>query len=167
MHCSLWGAELVHREIMKRKKGSLIPDRDHVIRHVPLAKTRRDSDGKVCGILPQAIERRDSEEYLSVSHYEHFSGSQVQKLFSVKNAIASGKRSGTLGIKGLLAKANVGNLKQSVEKKTAKKIRVAYLPTKKDSSHSGVYKLPEEDSELMDALASEAFSEIFFLNDIK
>lgn len=152
---------------MKQKKGTLIPDGDHVIRHVPLAKTRRDSDGKIYGILPQAIERRDREEYLSVSHYECFHGSQIQKLASVRNAIAAGKQSGTIGIKGLLAKANVRILKQAVEQNAEQKIRIAYLPTKKDPSHSGVYKLPQENTELMDALASEVFSEMFLLSDIK
>lgn len=152
---------------MKPKKGRLIPDGDHVIRHVPLAKTRRDSDGKIYGILPQALERRDGEEYLSVSHYEYFPGSEIQKLASVRNAIAAGKQSGTIGIKGLLTRANVSILKQAVEQKSAQKIRVTYLPTEKDPSHSGVYKLPQEDAELMDALASEVFSEIFLLSDIK
>ena len=54
------GGSLVKADSMKR--GALLPDEGHVIRHVPLAKTRRDSRGKILGILPTAIERRDGED---------------------------------------------------------------------------------------------------------
>lgn len=148
------------------KRGSLLPNNDHVVRHVPFAKTRRDSNGKILGVLPTAIERRDGEDYLSVSHLQHFSGDADEQLKQVKSAIAAGKQTGSLGTNGLLAKANVGQLKEAVQQKASSKIRIAYLPTKKDPSHSGVYEIPQYDAELMAELADDVFAETVLVGNI-
>ena len=150
----------------KMKKGALLPNAEHVVRHVPFAKTRRDSSGKILGILPTAIERRDGEDYLSVSHLEHFSGDADEQLKQVKSAIAAGKKTGSLGANGLLAKANVGQIKVAVQQRASSKIRIAYLPTKADPSHSGVYEIPQDDAELMAELTDDVFAETVLVGNI-
>jgi hypothetical protein len=140
------------------KRGADLSDGDHVVRHVPLGKTRRDAKGNVLGILPAAIERREGEEYLSVNHLEHFAGTREQQMSEIKAAVTAAKESKTIGAKGLFATANVGELKSAVLAKSTRKIRVAYAPTKHNPSHSAIHDIPEEDMELMDQLADEVFS---------
>jgi hypothetical protein len=140
------------------KRGADLRDEHHVVRHVPLSKTRRDAEGNVLGILPVAIERREGEEYLSVNHLEHFTGTRKQQMAEVKAAIAAAKESKTIGTKGLFATANVGVLKSAVQTKSMRKIRIAYAPTNHNPSHSAIHNIPEDDIELMDQLADEVFA---------
>ena len=140
------------------KCGADLADGHHVVRHVPLSKTRRDAEGNVLGILPAAIERREGEEYLSVNHLEHFTGTRKQQMAEVKAAITAAKESKTIGAKGLFATANVGALKSTVQAKSTKKIRIAYAPTKYNPSHSAIHDIPEDDIELMNQLADEVFA---------
>src|SRR5689334_9340834 len=53
-------------------KPSLPPD-EHVVRYVRKRLLRRDENDAVIGVLPQAFEHRDGEEYLSVTWLQHFS----------------------------------------------------------------------------------------------
>jgi hypothetical protein len=140
------------------KRGADLPNEHHVVRHVPLGKTRRDAEGNILGILPAAIERREGEKYLSVNYLEYFSGTNKQQMAEVKAAVIAAKQSKSIGTKGLFATANVGTLKSVVQAKTTKKIRIAYAPTDHNPSHSAIHDIPEEDIELMDQLADEVFS---------
>lgn len=144
---------------MKLGRGNHLPNEDHVVRHVPVPKTRRDSSGKILGLLPTALERRVDEEYLSVSHLEHFSGTRAQQMKQVKASITAAKKSNHLGPSGLFAIANVAEIKAAAGVlKSNRKIRISFLPTHNDPSHSGIYEISEEDSELMDLLVDEVFA---------
>ena len=127
----------------KLKRGADLPNEHHVVRHVPLGKTRRDAEGNILGILPAAIERREDEEYLSVNYLEYFSGATKQQMAEVKAAVIASKQSKSIGTKGLFATANVGTLKSVVQAKTSKKIRIAYAPTGNNLSHSAIHDIPE------------------------
>jgi hypothetical protein len=54
------------------RMSTKLPVEDHVVRYVPKPRLRRDEDGNVIGVLPQAFERREDEDYLSVTWLEHF-----------------------------------------------------------------------------------------------
>ena len=49
-----------------------VPNDSHVMRYVRKRHLRRDENGNVLGILPQALELREGEEYLSVTWLENF-----------------------------------------------------------------------------------------------
>ena len=50
--------------------GDNIPPSHRIARHVPWARLLRDGDDNILGVLPQAYQLREDEEYLSVNWLE-------------------------------------------------------------------------------------------------
>ena len=65
---------------MAIKRGNSLPGQDHIMRYVPPARLRRDEDGNVLGILPQAFAHRNDEDFLSVNWLEHFKKDKASNL---------------------------------------------------------------------------------------
>jgi hypothetical protein len=65
-----------------------IPAEDHVVRYVRKRQLRTDSDGNVIGVLPDAFNRREHEEYLSSTWLEHFSREYERGLSAAAAAIS-------------------------------------------------------------------------------
>ena len=59
-----------------------LPDGDHVMRHVPFARLRKDEDGNIVGFLPDAFALRPDEKELSVNWLEHFRGTHKKNIHS-------------------------------------------------------------------------------------
>lgn len=60
-------------------RGERIPDSDHIARHVPWSKLRKDEDDNVLGVLGEAFRRREGEGALSVNWVEYFEGEPGQQ----------------------------------------------------------------------------------------
>jgi hypothetical protein len=151
----------------KFKKGKKLPNEDHIVRHVPFRNLRRDADGKVLGILPQAFEHREVDDYLSVNWLEYFEGDNKTRLVQTKKSIEAAKVSKTISMSSYLAIGNVGNVNKVCLEASHSKVRISYAPSKNNSAHSGIYNLPKLDQELMATLAEEAFTNYVSVSSLK
>ena len=140
------------------KKNDLIPDGDHVVRHVPWKSLRKDAEDNVLGVLPQGFQLREGEDGLSLSRLEHFGENREEQLKEVTNAIRESKTSKSIGKKSALAIGNTLDIKE-VCRKNGKSIRIVYRPSTPNPSHCEIKGLPREDVALLHALADEAFKE--------
>ncbi len=140
-----------------------IPDTDHVVRHVNRKKLRTDECGNVLGILPQALELKPNEEYLSVNWLEYFDGDQKTRLRKTKSAMSADR---TLGPTSVLSIGNVANIK-SLCSSHGTNVRIAYVPEPPNNpAHSAIYHLHSEELELLDMLASSVFTEFEQIRNI-
>lgn len=141
---------------MKKTKGMNLPDVDHVARHVPSKKLRRDGNDKVLGFLPQAFELRSGEQSLSVNWLEYYQGTQKDQLKEMAKALRDRR---TIGKRDAFGISNVGKLK-SVCFDGGSTVRVVYAPNKAIPDHCEIRYLPREDLALLAAVAEDAFSNL-------
>jgi len=139
-----------------KAKGSYLPDHDHVMRFVPWTKLRRDENDNVIGFLPQAFELRPDEDSLSVNWLEYFGGNRDE---NVRASITLFRDTRNVGKKSAFGVGQVGKIKQVCNANGAA-VRISYDPESDNLSHSVIRRLPRDDQGLLDALASEAFSEL-------
>ncbi len=154
-------------QMRKLKSGTNLTNAQHVVRHIPFPNLRKNGDGKVIGILPQAFQHRQNEEYLSVNWLEYFELDKSSNLSETKKSIIEAKRSKKISANSRLAIGNVGKIKEALLKKEIGNIRIAYAPSKANPAHSGIYNLPKEDYDLMAMLAEELFDEMHIVSAIK
>lgn len=136
-------------------KGKDLPDQDHVIRHVPWSKLRKDEDENVIGFLPQAFELRPEEAYLSANWLEYFGGDHEQR---IREAVRAYRKKVTVRKRAHFGIANIGKLKE-VCRSSGATVRIAYWPTTDHPSHAAIRNYPREDLSLFEAMAVDAFAE--------
>lgn len=143
---------------MKGGRGKNIPDDDHVIRHVPWARLRRDEDDNVIGFLPQAFQLRPDEQYLSVNWMEYHDGDRdTQITSSIWGIRASFER--PLGAKSAFGIASVTTIKD-ISQAAGTRVRITHEPDgDRNPGHAGIRQLPRDDLNLLEALAADAFVE--------
>ncbi len=131
-----------------------VPNDSHVMRYVRKRQLRRDEHGNLLGILPQALELRDGETYLSVTWLEHFDPQYEQGLIRAAEAIRR-----QLNVKGNdgFSTTEVGGFCEICEG-FEKKVRVLHEPINPENTgHVAIRKFPRDNLELLDLLASDAF----------
>jgi hypothetical protein len=133
------------------KRGHSLPEQDHIMRYVPRSRLRRDEDGNVLGILPQAFAHRDGEEFLSVNWLEHF---KQDKTSNLCRCIAAQRATLDVGKNCVYAVAVVEKVKQVCASKQ-KAVRIVYQPTKSNAAHSALQVRHNEDLNIMSDLALE------------
>jgi hypothetical protein len=147
---------------MALKKNAAIPDDNHVIRHIPWNKLRKNENDAVVGILGEAFKMSEKENYLSANWLEYFSGSHDEQVIStiqeIRNCLVVRPKSG-------FAIGKVDGIKTLCSEKRNRKIRIVYSPSTTkagytNSTHVAVQSLPEEDMELFELLATEAWSHL-------
>lgn len=153
--------------VQKIKSGTNLSSEDHVVRHIPFPHLKKDSDGNVLGILPQAFQHKFDEEYLSVNWLEYFKSDKNTNLVQTKKSIIEAKKSKSISPKSYLAVGNVGKIKESFLEKGPTKIRIAYAPSRLNPAHSGMYHIPKEDQDMMAMLAEEIFTEMHIVSNIR
>jgi hypothetical protein len=143
---------------MKGGRGKNIPNDDHVMRYVPWGRLRKDGDDNVVGFLPQAFQLRQDEDYLSVNWLEFYDGDrETQIRLSVWVIRDSFER--PLGGKSAFAIGNVGKIKD-ISEAVGSRVRIVHEPDdEKNPAHCGMRQLPRDDLTLLEALASDAFTE--------
>jgi hypothetical protein len=137
-------------------KGANLPNEDHVVRYVPWSRLRKDEDDNVIGFLPQAFSLREGEESLSLNWLEYFSGDRGQRIRNLVNEL---RRVRTVGAKSAYGVGNVGRIKEVCDG-NGTRVRIVYEPLDDNLSHSELRRLQHEDMSLLDALATQAFSEM-------
>ena len=143
----------------KISKWANLPNQDHVIRHVPYSKLRKDEDDNILGFLPEAFALKPIEETkksISVNWLEYFSGDHEVR---TERAIQGLRTTKSIGKKSAFAIGNVGNVKE-VCKRNGAIIKIVYAPTDDNPSHSAIRHLPKDDLSLLQALATDAFCEL-------
>ena len=136
---------------MAIKRGSSIPGHDHIMRHVSSARLRRDEDGNVLGILPQAFAYRNDEKYLSVNWLEYF---KKDKASNLRDCVDAQRATLIAGKNSVYAVAVVDRVKQACVKKQ-KPVRIVYHPTKNNAAHSAFHVQHNDDLNVMSDLAHE------------
>lgn len=143
------------------RKNHRLPSTDHVARHAPWARLRRDEDGNVLGLLPEAFGLRPEEPGLSVNWLEYFSGSRSDQLQAIAQDVRA-KR--TIGPQSAFGIGNVGEL-ESQCKDLGVPVNVVYWPTDGNLSHSRIQNT-KDDLELLALIAEEIFTEFVQSKDI-
>jgi hypothetical protein len=132
-----------------------IPDDDHVMRHVPYNRLLKDEDGNVLGLLAHAFETRENEKDLSVNWLEHFK--QIDYYQNVVATVHIYRATRNIKKKCHFSVGKVANILSTCKKHSASKVKVVHDRIDDNPSHSAIIRLPNNDLELMEALASEAF----------
>ena len=149
------------------KKGQRLPDEHHVLRRVPWARLMRDGDGNVIGFFPEAFALRDHEEDLSVNWVEYHDGTTHERRIAQcvrELRQASARNNKTIGPKTGFGIAKVLKVKE-VCGGLARRVRIVYTPSS-IGSHSSIKDLPRDDMGLLEALATQAFTERVMNNEI-
>jgi hypothetical protein len=136
-----------------------VPDEHHIARYVPWGRLEKDKDNNVVGYLPQAFERREDEDALSVNWVERTKGSIGTRLRTAAKFIRDTQKSKTLGSKGRLAILNVGAVKQTCITH-GHRVRIVHQPISGNEPHSGIRQLPRDDLELLDAITEQVLCDV-------
>jgi hypothetical protein len=128
------------------------------MRYVAWGRLRKDGDDNVVGFLPQAFQRREDEDYLSVNWLEFHDGDRETQLsLSVWAMRDSFER--PLGAKSAFAIGNVGKVKEACQT-AGSRVRIVHEPDEPiNPAHAGIRQLPRDDLSLLEALAADAFAE--------
>lgn len=143
---------------MKLEKQNPLPSEDHVMRYVSPARLRKDEDNNIIGILGEAFKQRKDEEGLSVTWVEYFTGTHNQQIESAVRKLrscmpvkpASGFAIGK--VDRIISTCNIKN--------NSRKTRIIYMPTANNKAHAEVRSIPSDDSDLLEILAAETWSEL-------
>lgn len=131
-----------------------VPNDNHVMRYVRKRQIRRDENGNVLGILPQALELRDGETYLSVTWLEHFDPQYEQGHIQAAEAI---RRQLEVKTNDGFSTTQVGGFYDICEGFN-KRVRVLHEPINPENTgHVAIRRFPRDNLELLDLLASDAF----------
>ena len=131
-----------------------VPNDSHVMRYVRKRLLRRDENDNVIGILPQALELREGETYLSVTWLEHFDPRYDQGLIQAADAI--GRQLIVKPTDGFSTTA-VGDFYDICER-FDEKVRVLHEPENPENTgHVAIRRFPRDNLDLFDMLASDAF----------
>ena len=131
-----------------------VPDDSHVVRYVRKRQLRRDENGNVLGILPQALELREGETYLSVTWLEHFDLQYERGLIQAAEAI---RRQLTVKDNDGFSTTEVGDFCDICER-FDEKVRVLHEPENPENTgHVAIRRFPRDNLDLFGMLASDAF----------
>lgn len=140
-----------------------VDKKDHVSRYIPRKKLLVDDKENPVGILPQAFEMRvDKEEKdLSVNWLEHFGNNYQQNIaHMVQSFTLSWNRQGAkIGKGSAFSVANVGVLENKCAQIGQKSVKVLLdeKPKNSNPSHARIIRLPINNDEVMQVLASDVF----------
>ena|SRR6266446_7544977 len=141
---------------LMQAKITNLPNEDHVMRYVPWGRLRKDEDDNVLGFLGDAFKLKPDEDSLSVNWLECFDGDREAK---IQASVKTFRNTLTVGTKSAFGIGNVGKIKD-VCRANGANVRIVYEPRADNKSHSGIRRLPRDDSTLLDALAADAFVEL-------
>ncbi len=135
-----------------------VEDGHHLLRHVKWALVRRDENGNVLGLNPQSFMLRDGEDYLSASWLEYFADAADPVQAAIKNF------GEVLRVKpkDRYAKGNVAAIKAACSEH-GQRVRVTREPRPGFEAHSGVRQFRNDNDELFELLAAQAWAELFVL----
>ena len=143
-----------------------IPDDNYVLRYASSNRLQWDEENNVVGIAPGAFALRERDDgVLSVTWIEFFCGEQN----ALYEAVRAFRRSmdNQVGKNSAFGKARVDSIIQCGLLHTKRrKLRVLHEPEERNQGHAAVRRYAADDLELMELLASSAFTEIILNKDV-
>ncbi len=136
---------------------------NHVLRHAPWSKLRKDENDSVIGVLGEAFKMRPVDTYLSTTALEYFPGDRQAQTVAAVQAM----RASRLNIpkKSGFAIGQVQRIKTTCLTQRHN-IRVVHEPTDDNKAHVAVRRFPADDMELFQLLAADAWSQVVLNADI-
>jgi len=130
-------------------------DPEHrVLRYVPWTRLRKDEDDNVIGVLGIAFKLRPGEPYLSATWVEFFQSDEpvVEAIRTIRSSkIEVRPKSGfALGI--------IKRIDEECKSRT-RKVRFLHEATEDNAAHAAIRGWPDEDDELLERLAEDAWGE--------
>ena len=129
-----------------------IPDQDHIVRLVPWAKVAKDDEDNVTGILWSAFQRSETDDNLSVNWLERADAAPDDHLRRTVELMNTGLK---IGKKARIAVVNVGTVRE-ICLNQSHKVRILHAPEDDNEPHSEIHRLPRDNVELLEILATEA-----------
>lgn len=148
------------------KKNQPIPDDNHIIRYVPWSKLRKNENDEVIGILGEAFKPRQKDSGgLSATWIEYFKDCDHETRISSAIRVL---RNSKLEVKPKsgFAVGNVENIKSICKNYKSIEVNVVYKPTSFNDAHVEVRRLPQDDTELHELLAEDAWSDLVLNSNI-
>lgn len=145
--------------------GDEIPDPQHVMRFVPKKYLIPDEDGHLTGgIRPDAFQLKPKDEgHLSVTWLEYFAGDHAaQRVAAVKATRASL----TVKPRDGFALGQVGPIKARCASRRHD-IRVVHAPVDGNKAHAEVLHLPENETILLEDLATGEWSTLLLNSEVE
>lgn len=132
-----------------------------VLRYVPWAKLRKDENDNVIGVLGTAFKLRQNEPYLSATWIEFF-----QSADPVSESIVA-VRASDIDVRPKSGFA-VGVVKRIGEECIARKRKIRFVHESRDDNpaHAALRGWPDEDGDLLERLAADAWSETILNSSI-
>lgn len=146
----------------KLHKGMKLPPKDHVARHVPWVRLRKDENDNVLGLLPQAFQLRAGEVGLSVNWLEYYSGDHKARIQAVINNLRANLNIRPRSAFGI---GNVGAL-DAYCNENGTPLRIVYAPTEGIPSHALIKDLHQDDLAILSLIAENVFKELVHNKDI-
>jgi hypothetical protein len=132
-----------------------LPVEDHVVRYARKRQLRRDSDGNVIGVLPDAFNRREREDYLSSTWLEHFSPDYERGLSAAAAAI---RRQLEVKPRDGFTIGNVGKIVEICEGFDVR-VRLLHEAKAENTGYCAIRGIPRDHMELFEMLAADAFTD--------
>ena len=132
-------------------KGQNVPDDHHVLRLASFSRLLLDDEQNPIGFLYTAFQRKETEDGLSVTWLEYFSGDEPQQIEAAVLAIRASNMS--VGKKSAFAIGNVGAIKSECLAHKHK-VRIIHWPEDDNKAHAELRRYPTEDIELFGRLAT-------------
>lgn len=144
-----------------------LPISNHVLRFAGSRKLHGDEDGNVIALAPAAFELRDTDKgLLSVTWLEYFNTVEGSP---TENAVKAYRNSmeKPLGKNSAFGKANVeAVINAGRAHPVPTTLRILHEPTDLNPGHAAIHRYRIDDFELMELLATMAFTEIILNRDV-
>jgi hypothetical protein len=116
-------------------------------------------------MLPQALSRREGEQNLSVTWVEHFKGDWTAQVTQAIQAFRASQQSGNVGRKSVFAVAVIEKIHDLCRSRGVR-VRIIHEPVDANPGHSVIRNLPNDNDDLLELLAADAFAELIRNADI-
>ena len=144
-------------------KGDKLRDEQHVVRVVPFGKLRLNEHNEPIGVNYTAFLRREDEDGLSVTALEYFAAPRQAQIVAAVQALRASnfKPSPKSGFA-------IGKVKTIHETCAGRshKIRIIHSPEQDNAAHAEIRQMPRDDLDLLELLATGAWSELHMNKDI-
>lgn len=145
-----------------------VENNEHIVRNVSWSKLRKNADEtEVYGPAVGAFELRidKGEEYLSASWLEYFEGVREVQIKCIVEEVKGSNF--VVGKKCRFAIGNVGEIKNAFKEAGKRNIRVINEPKPNNRAYVAVRGWVDDDQELLDLIAWDAWAEVWSLTDVE
>lgn len=140
-----------------------LPPEHHIVRHASWAKLRKDENDNIIGVLGEAFKMRPVDTYLSTTSLEYFSGDRHAQIIGAVQAMRASRL--TIPTKSGFAIGQVQKIKATCLAHQHN-IRIVHELTDDNKAHVAVRRFPQDDMELFQLLAADAWSQVVLNADI-